>query len=210
MKADTFFSDAEKDLISNTIGEVERKTAGEIAVMVVDQSDDYPESRILAGLFTGTIVSLIITDLMFNDRLWIFIPVALAIGIIFGWLVSYLPTVMRFFTPTSRFELQVRDQAFTSFYENGLHKTIDETGVLFFISLFERRVWILADKGIYEKITDETLQNYAREVALGIKTAMAAETLCREIKNVGEILTEHFPIKEGDSNELPNRVIIGK
>ncbi|MBU0485737.1 MAG: hypothetical protein KKB30_14630 [Proteobacteria bacterium] len=210
MKADTFFSETEKEQISNTVREVERNTAGEIAVMVVNHSDDYPESKILAGLFFGAISSLIITDLWFNDRLWLFIPTALVIGIFSGWLASYLPIVMRFFTQTSRLELQVRDQAFTSFYQNGLHKTIDETGVLFFISLFERRVWILADKGIYQKITPETLQDYAREVALGIKTGKATETLCCEIRNVGKILAAHFPIKKGDTNELPNRVIIGK
>ena len=209
MKAETFFTQAENESISSAIREVETKTDGEVAVMVVDQSDAYPEGQILAGGVIGVLLALIVTELIWGDSLWAFALTALVLSAFCGWVVNYMPAVKRFFTPNARLEIQVQDRALTSFYEKGLYKTRNETGVLFFISLFEHKVWVLADKGIYEKIRQETLQEYARDIALGIKTGKAAEILCREIQNVGEILAKHFPVKPDDINELSDKVIIG-
>ncbi len=210
MKAESFFTDKEKERISAAIREVETKTAGEVAVMVVEQSDAYPEGRIIAGLFIGGLLSLLVTDLFWGDSLWVFVLTALIIAVLGGWLINYLPSAKRLFTPNARLELRVRERALTAFYEKGLYKTRDETGVLFFVSLFERKVWVLADKGIYEKIKQETLQEYAGDIAAGIKAGRAAEYLCRDIQKAGEILANHFPVKPDDSNELPDEVIIGR
>lgn len=209
MRAETFFSKDDNELISGAVREVETKTAGEIAVMVVDRSDIYPEGRILAGVVAGSFLSLIITDLLLAASLWWFVGLALGLGFLCGWLADYLPAVKRAFTPAARLETRVKEAAMAAFYEKGLYKTRDQTGVLFFISLFERKVWVLADKGIYKKIKPETLQTYARSVALGIKRGTAAEALCREIRDVGEILADHFPIKADDTNELSDEVIVG-
>ena len=210
MRAETFFSNDDNEMISGAVREVEKKTSGEIAVMVVDRSDIYPEGRILAGVVAGSFFALIVVDLFLASSLWWFVILALGLGFLCGWLVDYLPAVKRIFTPVARLETRVKERAVAAFYENGLYKTRDETGVLFFISLFERKVWVLADEGIYKKIKPEILQAYARSVALGIKSGTAAGALCREIRNVGEILAEHFPIKTDDTNELADEVIVGK
>jgi len=209
MKAETFFSEQDKDRIAKAVKAVEANTSGEIAVMVVDRSDDYPEGQILAGITLGGLVALAVTDLLWDDSLWFFLPAALTAGLLFGWLTGFVPYIKRLFTPQDRFDVQVRDRALTAFYEKGLYDTRDDTGVLFFISLFEHKVWVLADKGIYEKISQETLQEYATEVAAGIKNGNATDELCREIKRIGEILAEHFPLKQDDINELSDEVIIG-
>ncbi len=209
MEAETFFSQTEKDKVENAIREVETGTAGEVVVMVVDQSDTYPEGQILAGIIIGSLLSLIVTDLFFADSLWIFMPIAIVLASAIGWLVNYTPPIKRFFTLDSHMEDEVQEGALVAFYDKGLYQTRDDTGVLFYISLFERKVWVLADKGIYEKIEQEKLQEYARDVAKGVKAGNGAEVLCREIQEIGEILAEHFPIKPGDVDELSNKVIIG-
>jgi len=89
----------------------------------------------------------------------------------------------------------VSERALAAFYERELYKTRDETGVLFFISLFERKVRVLADRGIYQKITPESLQEHADSVALGIKNDTACQALCQEIGGVAAVLAEHFPVK---------------
>ena len=206
MKAATFFSQEEHKTISETIREVETKTAGEVAVMVVDRSDTYPEARIMAGILLGALLALIIADRFFHDSLWIFVPLTTILAFILGWGAKFVPSVLRFFVPADRLESRVQDRALRAFYEKGLYKTQDDTGVLFFISLFEHRVWILADEGIYSKITHDDLQEYAQDIARGVKSGTATAALCREIHNVGAVLAEHFPIKPGDINELSNRV----
>ena len=207
MKADNFFTPGEKDTIAKSIGEVEKKTAGEVAVMVVDSSDDYPESSLLSGFLLGGGSALLLTDLFFNDSLWIFLPLVALFAFILGKLTSKIPAVKRYFIPKARIEEEVEQRAIQAFYEKGLYNTRDNTGVLFFISLLEHKAWVLADEGIYSKISQDTLQEYAVDIAKGIKEGKAAEALCQEISKVGEILAAHFPIKEDDTNEFPNQVL---
>ncbi len=176
---------------------------------MVDRSDPYPEANILAGILMGGLLSLGITDYYFHASQWYFVSLALVLAVFFGWLANSIPPLKRIFTPGFRMENQVKEQAVQVFFEQGLYATRDNTGVLFFISLFEHRVWVLADKGIYEKINQETLQSHADTVALGIKQGAAAEVLSREILKVGDILAEHFPRRADDTNELSDEVIIG-
>lgn len=209
MKSETFFTEAEQKQITEAIQNAETMTSGEIAVMVVDRSDTYPEARILAGTIIGCALSLIIADRFFLDSLWYFVPLAVLFSLFFGWGVRYFPALLRYFVPAGRLDSQVRERAVRAFYEKGLYKTKDKTGVLFFISLFEHKVWLLADEGIYAKITQEKLLEYAADIAKGIKNRTAAEALCREIANVSDILARYFPIQPDDVNELSNKVIIG-
>ncbi len=208
-KADTLFSEADKRKISATIKTVEEKTAGEVAVMVVDQSDSYPEAAILGGVMLGGLGGLLVTDFLFHDSLWYFVPVAFVLALLAGWILQKIPTALRFFVPADRLEERVRNRALRAFYEQGLYKTRDNTGVLFFISLFEHKVWVLADEGIYEKIDQEELSTYAAEVATAVKSGRACAGLCQQIEKVGEILAHHFPIKDDDTDELSNIVITG-
>lgn len=210
MKAESFFSVQDKAQIAAAVRQVELKTSGEVAVMLVDESDTYPEGRILAGGALGGVLALVVSDIFLADSLWWFVPLALTFSALCGWLIVYLPVAHRLFVHPAKLEMRVAEQALLSFYRQGLHRTRDATGVLFFISLFERKVRVMADKGIYEKISPETLQSYADEVALGVRNGTAAAALCGEIERVGLILAEHFPIKSDDSNELADEVIVGR
>lgn len=207
IQAETFFTEAEKQQIAETIAGVEKKTSGEVVTMVVAAGDTYPEARILAGLAIGGLCALLITDLFLKDSLRYFVPLMTLGIILFGYLAKIFPAVLRLFIPDSRLEIRVAQRALRAFYEKNLHNTRDNTGVLFFISLLERKVWILADRGIYQKISQETLLSYARDIAAGIKQGQACNALCRQIEAVGDILASHFPIKSDDTNELPNQVL---
>jgi putative membrane protein len=106
-----------------------------------------------------------------------------------------------------RKEHAVMQRAVRAFYEKGLYKTKRNTGVLFFLSLLERKVWVLADKGIYEKIDQETLNRFARTVSQGIKEGRACDALCNAIEEAGKLLSRHFPITPDDTNELSDEVM---
>jgi len=207
MQAETFFTVEDKESIRDAIAAVERTTTGEVAVMVVDRSDTYPEGAVLAGVILGGVVALILTDLLFADSLWYFVPVWAVWSCGIGWLAGQFSPLKRIFLSRTRLASEVQLRALRAFYEKGLYKTRDATGVLFFISLFERKVWILADKGIHAKISGERLQAYAHGVARAIKEGRAAVELCAEIAQVGRVLAEHFPARADDINELSDEVL---
>jgi putative membrane protein len=66
---------------------------------------------------------------------------------------------------------------------------------------------VLADKGIYEKIDQETLNRFALTVSKGVKDGRACDALCSALDAAGKVLSQHFPLEPGDTNELPNAVI---
>lgn len=205
---ETFFSETDKAAISAAIKSAEAKTAGEIAVMVVDQSDTYPEGMILGGVMVGALLALAVTDFLGYDSQWLYVPSAVVCTIFVGVSLKFMPSLLRLFIPSDRLEAMVRRRAEHAFFEKGLHRTRDASGVLFFLSCFERKVWVLADYGIYVKIKPETLQAHADNVVQGIKNGVQAQALCTEIALVGDVLAQHFPIQSDDTNELPDEVII--
>ncbi len=206
-RAETFFTEAEKQQIAATIGEVEKKTSGEVVAMVVAASDTYPEAKLLAGLTIGGLAALLVTDFFLADSLGYFVPLLACGATLVGSLANIFPPLLRLFIPGRRLETRVAERALRAFYEKKLHTTRDNTGVLFFISLLERKVWVLADMGIYQKISQDTLMAHANGIATGIKQGQACSALCREIEAVGIILTQHFPIKPDDTNEISNELI---
>jgi len=160
-KAELFFTESEKEKLRAAVLDVESRTIGEVVVMVVDTSDDYPEAEIIGGFFLSSFVSLVLTFLFFHASIFWFVPVSLVLFFPFKLLLRSLPHLKKLFLGADRKEEAVRTRAFVAFYEHGLVKTRQNTGVLFFLSLFERKVHILANQGIYSKIGQETLERYA-------------------------------------------------
>lgn len=206
-KADSFFTEEEKEQIKvATIG-VEARTIGEIATVVIDQSSEYKESEFIGGVFIGGFVSLIITVIFFHASIWAFIPFAFLLFFPARLLFQSVPVLKTAFIGRRRKEKAVKERALRTFYERGLYQTKKHTGVLFFLSLLERKVWVLADKGIQGKVQQQTLNKFARMVSKGIQESRTADALCEAITGMGELLWEHYPITDADTDELPNVVM---
>jgi len=206
-KADSFFTEEEKEQIKvATIG-VEARTIGEIATVVIDQSSEYKESEFIGGVFIGGFVSLIITVIFFHASIWAFIPFAFLLFFPARLLFQSVPVLKTALIGRRRKEKAVKERALRTFYERGLYQTKKHTGVLFFLSLLERKVWVLADKGIHGKVQQQTLNKFARMVSKGIQESRTADALCEAITGMGELLWEHYPITDADTDELPNVVM---
>lgn len=202
-----FFNEEEKERLKATTHDVESRTMGEIVVMVVESSDPYIEAGLFGGIFLGCIPSLFLTALYFDSSVWSFILLSFVLFFPAQWIVRRFDRLKVWLIGGKRKEDAVRRRALTAFYEKGLYKTKKNTGVLFLLSLLERKVWVLADKGIYEKIGQETLNRFAKIVSQGIKEGQACNALCQALQEVGELLSKYFPIEPGDINELPDTVM---
>jgi len=207
VKAEKIFKSEELERITKTIHEVESHTIGEVAVMVVDSSDHYIEAEILGGIFLASLLSLVMTTLNFHSSVWAYISLSFILFFPSKYLFEKIPVLKTAFMGVKRKETAVMQRALRAFYEKGLYKTRKNTGVLFFMSLLERKVWVLADKGIYEKIQQETLNRYSKIVSQGIKDHRACDALCDAIKESGELLAKHFPITPDDTDELSDEVM---
>jgi putative membrane protein len=206
-KSDRFFTETEKERIEATIKEVESRTIGEVVVMVVDFSDHYADAEIIGGLLGAGSLSLLLTVLFFHSSLFWFVTITLLLLIPFHFLFTRATSLKALLIGRHRRNEAVRERALSAFFEKGLYRTRENTGVLFFLSLLERKVWVLADQGIYQKIGQETLNQFAGAVSQGVKRARACDALVEAIQSLGQLLSKHFPIKPGDVDELSDQVI---
>lgn len=92
------------------------------------------------------------------------------------------------------------------FFRLGMDKTRDKTGILIYLLLSEKKFHILADTGINEKVEKNTWHKIKDNMQEKFRQGFFSEGIILGIREVGEILTRHFPVKEDDTNELPNTV----
>ncbi len=102
----------------------------------------------------------------------------------------------------------IRALAEREFYKLNMHSTRDNTGILLFLLLAQRKFYILADKGINEKVDQSVWNNIRDEMQSEFKEGHFTKGILSGIENVGNVLSKHFPIKSDDTNELSNRIIV--
>ena len=188
-----FFSKAQKEMIRQAVRDAEQDTTGEIAIMLVDESDRYREAEVLGGLLIGAFASFLAAVILNHLTIWFYIPVTLILFVPAYYLFKIFPHLKSALLTKKRIGDAVRERAVYAFFQKGLHKTKEQTGILIFISLLERSVWILADRAIHEKVRDDFWRSLTRELIEGIKAHRAFEALNSVLTKCSEELKKHFP-----------------
>jgi len=210
--AQRFFTAEEQQRITRTVQQVERQTAGEVVPMVVSASHAYPEA-VLTGAAVLSLPAALIAAFATGMFFWWHDQI---LGLFFGFLLFFFPlarmlmrfpVLLRLFINGQRAELEVERAALARFYSEGLQATRDATGVLIYISVLERRVWILGDRGINERLEPQVWQGFVADLVTGVREHRQGEALCAVIAGIGALLHTHFPPKADDRNELGDLMI---
>lgn len=207
MTAKDFFTKEEQKRIEAAVQAIEKRTSGEIVPMVVDASYEYPRAEILGGGLFSLAASVVLAWAFGNESIWVFLPFFVIFYILFKAFIRYTPALKRRLIHPAEIAEEVEEKALVSFLERGLHRTRDETGILILISLFERRVFVLADRGIDAVVATDTWDEIVRTVTAGIHGGRTCEALCAAIGHCGDLLEEHFPVRDDDTDELPNLIV---
>lgn len=212
--ADKLLSREQLDRLSNVIAQAERKTSGEIRLMIVKRSSKLPEVFPMLTLLFATILMVFCwyerEALIFNyyKGYWVIGVLVLTASLVLAGIFSRFDFVQRLITRSDVLEQWVWLRAELEFHREGLSRTEDRTGILIMLSLFERRAVVLGDKGINEKIDKNTWSEVVGTIVDGVKRGQLAENLELAIQQCGNLLVKHFPIQPGDTNELANTVIV--
>jgi putative membrane protein len=121
---------------------------------------------------------------------------------------TFLPTLALPFVTEKEMRGEVERSAAEAFHRFRLRKTAAGTGILLYVSLYERRVRVLGDDAIAEKIDQKDWETVRDLIVDGIRANRASEGICRAISKCGELLSRHFPIQPGDANEIRNELQI--
>lgn len=101
-----------------------------------------------------------------------------------------------------------RTIALKMFKKLKMHKTKDKTGVLMFIIFDDHEFEIIADAGINSKIPQEKWESISEKIKHYFKSNEYLEGILQTLNEIGEVLISEFPIKDGDTDELSNEVVI--
>jgi putative membrane protein len=199
-------SNTDKENIKKAIKDVELKTSGEIVPVILKQSDLYPAAHFRLALIMGIFSSIICYYTYdFDDPItliWIQIP-----GILLGYVLAYIPFFKRLLTTTKEMNEEVYQRSLEIFYENKVSMTRDRTGIMIFISLLERKVEVLADCGINEKVEKNYWNDLVQSLSSDISKGNMIEGVVKSISTCGEKLVESFPAKHDDTNEISDELI---
>ena len=197
--------------ITQAIKNAEKSTAGEIVPMIVNRSSTVGHVPVL--IFTLlTALFFMLNGFEHQAKLiggqWFWYLADIALILILTAIFSRFPCLQRLLTPHADQALQVNARSIIEFYESNIQNTRDATGILIFISMFEHRAVVLADKAINEKVDKNTWNNICDDLITGIKQKKLGKAISEAVLECGKIMEPHFPIQPDDTNELKDQLII--
>ena len=204
-----FLSEEDKAAIEAKVREAEKRTIGEIVVMVVPFSYHYPLANILGGMLFGVVAGVSVALITGLDTMWHFLGFFVLSFVLGNEVIKRSFFLKRFFVTGSDMEEEVEEAAIASFYKKEIYDTRDHTGILIYISLFEHRVWVLGDKGINEKVGKSVWQEISGLITAGIRQKRQVSAICQAVERCGDILEKYFPAEQDNTNELDDSVIVG-
>ena len=209
------FTNAEQERIRQAVQEAERVTKGEIVPMIVPASALYREAGYRMGLILALLtLALLLTIEMYwlpwgwhaGNAGWLLFSVVVSYGL--GQWLGRVSMIVRLVTSRERMAHKVALRAEHAFYKHGLHNTKGRTGILILVSMLERRVHILADKGINDHVPAGTWDGLVNGIIAGIRTGHATDAICSAIAECGVLLAQVSAVDSRDNpNELPDTLI---
>lgn len=200
------FSAEDERRISEAIASAERKTSGEIVVVVAANSDGYFYMPPLAGAIVSLLVPWVLIYFSTLGLVAIYLTQLAVFGIVTALL---LPMRVRTALVPLRFKrLHAHRRAIEQFLVQNLHATTGRTGALLFVSVAERHAEIVADKGIDARVPPGTWKSIIDDLTAAISKGRSADGFVTAIAAIGGHLARHFPPTARDPNELPDHLII--
>jgi putative membrane protein len=92
-----------------------------------------------------------------------------------------------------------------AFFDLGISRTSGRSGILVYVSLFERRCVVLTDIGLAPSLLEPGWAAAQSELALTVKRRDWA-AFHRTLESLGPVLGRAYPRSEDDVNELPDEV----
>jgi putative membrane protein len=219
LAARTFFTPEQKKAIDAAVSEAEKGTTGEIVPVLASSAGDYTHGLYHAAIsaaIMGTIgvlgVHFLLLPVLDKDAwdvpIHVLLPVQV-VSLVLGYHLARLSPRFRLsFLPRRLLQHRVEHAARRAFRDLGVKKTKDGTGIMLYVSLFERIALVLADRGIASKCPKETWDGVRDLLLKGMKQDDPARGFTQAIAECGRILSKDFPAKGENANELPNELRI--
>jgi len=187
----------------------------QLATAIVSKSDSYLELPWKAFALGAALAGLALVVIDARDPQWATTYSALACsaailltGAAAALIAILVPSVARAFLRDSRRIVEVRQHAESLFLRHAVFGTRSHRAVLILVSLFERRIEILADTGLDGVVTAAEWQTIVDAMTPHMRERRPFHALHSALTAVDAVLAaKGLRVQPGERNELPDRTI---
>ncbi len=195
-----------RDRIAAAITKAEQGTRAEFVAAVAQRSDDYRSGAYLAGAIAAVIAGIVV---------WLLTPWPGPGEVLSAQIIVFLLVVLVVVrTKTGLMLVSARRKrrmasrvARLLFIDRGLASTEEHCGVLFFVSMAERHVEIVADQGIDQTVEPGAWQKIIDGFTQQVKNGALEQAFIGAIEALGQLMAKHYPPNGDNPNRIPDRMI---
>ncbi len=200
----SYFDQTFPDKLRSAVETVESSSSVEMVVVVKKRSAGYYQVPMGAAMISLMLSFLyfMLAPTLFGD---LFIATGMAVTAIIAYGLFSTGSLQRLVLSSKILQTAVELKARAIFQKVGIHHTKDETGILIYASIMEKRVMVVADRGV-ESVLPAELKLLENELT----TAMVSgpDQFVAKITESSRLFGKHLPIQADDINELPDYIDI--
>jgi len=198
------FNEDFKSKLYKTIEDIENNSLVEVVSIIKSKSGNY---RDISLWIASVAMFLTASWLMFSKvevNVYYIYLITIVSFVIFYLLAELIKPLKRIFVNKKRMKRNVEIYGRAIFQKGGIRFTNAGIGVLFYMSLFEKQVFIIPDRGALTAVPDEEWQKIKSDFQNIYKEKDIPEAFIRELKKCKEIFAKYILPVENDINELPD------
>lgn len=104
--------------------------------------------------------------------------------------------------------MSARARAVELFAAQRVWDTAENSGILIYVQLVDRKVEILADRGIAARVTQAEWDAICRSMEASFRRGEWRQGALQAVARAGELLAQHFPAGASNPNELPDQPLM--
>lgn len=203
------FTQPDLDRIKAAVKQAEENISGEIVPVFVERSGYYTIANYRGAMIASALLFIIVIAMDryasspdVYDPLFIFSWVVLG-GLVGAIAANSIVPLKRLLLSQTHMDQATRKRAENAFLVEEVFNTRHRTGIMIFVSFFEREVIVMADRGISKVVDQKEWDKIVRTIIEKIRMGKVTEGIESSILRCGEILLEKGFVKTHDDiNEL--------
>jgi putative membrane protein len=208
--------------VAQAIQDAESKTSAEIVPVIAGSSGRYDRPEDIVGLWLA-IVGIIVVWFIFPsakaeagswdtaEPVWELVALVAVtiVGFVLGAIIATrIGWLRRLFTPAKQMREEVFGRARQVFFDNRVYRTAAASGVLLYVSQYERMAAVIADQAIIDKLGQAQIDQTCADFTRLLSERTAVDALCETARSLGQRLSGVLPRAPDDVNELSDALVV--
>ncbi len=198
------FNESFRTKLYETIEFIENNSLVEMVVIIKPRSGKYRDVPIWCGVIFSFLLYTFFMFSAFEFGVYMIYGMTILSFLLVYSFVSVVSVFLELFTSTKRKARNVEINARAIFQKGGIRFTEERIGTLMYISLFEKQVFILPDRGAENAIPIDDWKEIKEDFQSVFESGDVPAELIKKLYRWQPVFAKYIPPIENDINELPD------